>query len=170
MSDSTNIIPVTIQRDLDDVTDPILSNSLREWSFISDVYGRFDYSESLYPIFNSKYILLPSSTIIMAEGENPLSYLFAWVGDGFGVYNKLNFVGRCFGDIPDKGYATQMAKLIHDVKKTRKTTYHTVSAFIDGRNIYYHRLIFPLVEHGEVTAFLTTSVSSQYPYLRSIDR
>jgi hypothetical protein len=141
----------------------MLKCALREWRRISDSDGCFDYSETVHPIFHRPGILLRSSTMILVEGDNPLGWIFAWFGGGFGVYGNKSFLGRTIGQIPDLAYANAVAEPLAAAVRDREIAYHRVFAALDHTFVDYDRLILPMKENGKVTALITTSVSTAFP-------
>ena len=152
---------------LGDIQSPQLIDTLRAWRSIADRNGCYDYSADIAPVFNRPGILLPGSTMLLVEGDNPLGYLFAWFGAGFGLYGNRSYCGYSMGDLPDKNYAAVMAQPLATAVAEKEIAYHRVSCVLDGKRIAYERLILPMTEAGKVTAMVTASVSRDYPVARA---
>jgi len=152
-------LPITVERrSLYEIRSPQLVETLRAWRSISDRDGCYDYTASVSPIFSKPGILLPTSTLILVEGENPLGYIFAWFGTGFGIVNNRSYCGYSVGDLPHRGLAHAAAEPLRDAVHDREIAYHRITCQIDGKPVAYERLILPMKEYGKVTAMVTASI------------
>jgi len=162
--------PEFLRRRLDELVDPALQATMRAWRSVSDADGCYDYSQTIGPIFDTPGILLPSSTIVLIEGDDPLAWIYAWYGAGFGIYGDRSFVGQGLGSMPDRSYVEAAVECLAEAACEGEIAYHRVTAAIDDRLIQYDRLILPMKDENKVTALVTTSVSPDYPFVRERGR
>lgn len=150
---------------LEAVDHPLLLGALKSWLEITGAEHAYQYAD-VVPLLHKDGIFLPSSTFILVEGKDVRNYIMAYFGPGFGIFDGVNLTGRAVGDFPDPSYIDAIEPAWTDVVESGEIAYHRVRTYLDNKRIDYLRLIMPCTEKdGRVTAFVTTSVSRQYPYL-----
>lgn len=138
---------------LDDLADPWLLRSLRSWRRMADARGRVSPGGDLDPILQNRELLLPASTLLVVEGDDPMDFIVAWQGSlsraGLG-----NLLGCRWSDYADAAYAEAAAAPFLRAADSAEIAYHEVFAEVGGRVFHYDRLLLPIMCGGSVGMLL----------------
>jgi hypothetical protein len=138
---------------------PRLRAALTSWEELTDGRGYFDRSRrGLAPLLGSTELVNERSTIIVCEADDPLDYLIAYYGGGFGLYEDRSFVGQRMRDVPDRETVLQMIAGYQDVIRARRPLAQRIAGRFGAIDVVYDRLILPAVNgNGEVDRLITVS-------------
>ena len=145
---------------LDQLKSPRLKAALKAWNEVTEGRGYYDRSQRGFgPLLAKPELMNERSTVIVCEAEDPLDYLIAYYGGGFGLYKDKSFVARRMRDIPDRNATLEMIAGYKDAIARRCPLAHRVSANFGGVSVVYDRLVLPTVStDGTVDRLLTLSV------------
>lgn len=144
---------------------PRLRAALMSWEELTEGSGCFDRSRRGFaPLLAKSDLMNERSTVIVCEADDPLDYLIAYYGGGFGLYNDKSFVAQRMRDIPDREAVLEMIAGYQDVIRERRPLAHRVTGRFGGIDVVYDRLVLPTVnEDGEVDRLITISVELGQP-------
>jgi hypothetical protein len=136
-----------------------LQAALRAWEELTESNGFYDRSRRGFaPLLAKPELMNERSTVIVCEAEDPLDYLIAYYGGGFGLYKDKSFVAQRMRDIPDRDAVLEMIAGYEEVIREKRPRAHRVSGRFGGVDVTYDRLILPTVgESGEVDRLITLS-------------
>lgn len=152
----SSVAPLSLER----VETPRLRAALAAWEELTDSSGCYDRGRRGFgPLLAKPELMNDRSSVIVVEGDDPLDYLFAYYGGGFGLYKDKNFVAQRLRDIPDRDALEAVIAAYRGVIESRRPAAHRVQASFGGVAVTYERLILPTVgEDGEVDRLITLSV------------
>lgn len=142
---------------LDDLADPWLLRSLRSWRRMADARGRVSLGGDLDPIMRNRELLLPASTLLIVEGDDPMDFVVGWQGSHSRIGLGKNLLGCRLGDYSDAAYAAAAAAPLRLAADGAEIAYHEVFAHIGGRAFHYDRILLPIVWRGSVDMLLCVS-------------
>jgi hypothetical protein len=145
---------------LDRLQHPRLRAALQAWDELTERSGCYDRGRRGFgPLLAKPELMNDRSSVIVCEGDDPLDYLFAYYGGGFGLYRDKNFVAQRLRDIPDQDALEAVVAAYRGVIESRQPAAHRVQASFGGVAVTYDRLILPTVgEDGQVDRLITLSV------------
>lgn len=145
---------------LDRVQHPRLKAALRAWEELTESQGFYDRGRRGFgPLLAKPELMNERSAVIVCEGEDPMGYLFAYYGGGFGLYKDKSFVAQRFSDIPDREGARMLATAYAEAIRRRQPMAHRIQGSFGGETVVYDRLILPTVgADGRVDRLITLSV------------
>lgn len=152
----SRVAPLPLER----VQNPRLRAALQAWGELTENSGCYDRGRRGFgPLLAKPELMNDRSSVIVCEGEDPLDYLFAYYGGGFGLYKDKNFVAQRLRDIPDRDAAEAVIAAYRGVIESRRPAAHRVQASFGGVALTYERLILPTIgEDGQVDRLITLSV------------
>lgn len=141
------------------VEHPRLKAALRAWEELTENRGFYDRSRRGFgPLLAKPELMNERSAVIVCEGDDPMDYLIAYYGGGFGLYKDKSFVAQRMRDIPDPDAILHMVAAYKDAIRDRRPLYHRISGPFGGVDVTYDRLILPTVgETGGVDRLITLS-------------
>ncbi len=136
-----------------------LQAALKAWEELTEDRGYYDRSRRGFaPLLAKPELMNERSTVIVCEADDPLDYLIAYYGGGFGLYRDKCFVAQRMRDIPDREAVLEMIAGYEDVVRERRPLAHRVTGRFGGVDVVYDRLVLPTVnENGEVDRLITVS-------------
>lgn len=145
---------------LDRVQHPRLKAALRAWEELTQSEGVYDRGRRGFgPLLAKPELMNERSAVIVCEGDDPMNYLFAYYGGGFGLYKDKSFVAQRFSDIPDREGALMLASAYEEAIRQRRPLAHRIHGSFGGETVVYDRLILPTMgENGQVDRLITLSV------------
>lgn len=148
---------------LERIDHPRLKAALRAWDELTEKRGFYDRSRRGFgPLLAKPELMNERSAVIVCEAEDPLEYLIAYYGGGFGLYRDKSFVAQRMRDIPDREAVLQMVDGYKDAIRDRRPLAHRVSGRFGGVDVTYDRLVLPTVgEGGQVDRLITLSAERE---------
>lgn len=152
---SNRVIPLPLSR----VDHPRLKAALRAWDELTEGRGYYDRSRRGFgPLLAKPELMNDRSAVIVCESDDPLEYLIAYYGGGFGLYKDVSLVARRMRDLPDRDAVLHMVAAYKDVIRARRPLAHRVFGKFGGIAVTYDRLVLPTVgDNGEVDRLITLS-------------
>ncbi len=155
-----NVAPSVVALPLDRLQHRRLQAALKAWDDLTESCGYYDRSRRGFaPLLAKPDLMNERSTVIVCEADDPLDYLIAYYGGGFGLYKDKSFVAQRMRDIPDRQAVLEMIAGYKDAIAERRPVAHRVSGNFGGVGVTYDRLVLPTVgEDGKVDRLITLSV------------
>ncbi len=144
---------------LEKIRRPKLVEALQCWYRLCGTGGLYRREElGFRPLVATPEILNGRSSVITADEDNPLSYVFAYYGGDFNVYEDRNFAAQRLQDIPDWDVVRVIITCLGEAIEARAPLAHRISGNFGGVEITYDRIIFPNVNKANVIdRFVTLS-------------
>ncbi|MDA1101667.1 MAG: hypothetical protein O2967_22125 [Proteobacteria bacterium] len=144
---------------LEKIADPDLVLALKRWYQLCGKGGLYRREELGFgPLVGAPEILNGRSSVVAADADDPMNYVFAFFGGDFNVYDDRNFVARYLHDIPDKDVMATIITCYAEAIEARAPLAHRIDGIFDGINLTYDRIIFPTINKaGKVDRLVTLS-------------
>lgn len=144
---------------LEKIADQNLILALKRWYQLCGQSGLYRREELGFgPLVGAPEILNGRSSVVAADADDPMNFVFAFFGDDFGVYDDRNFVARRLHEIPDKDIISAIITCFTEAIEARAPLAHRIEGAFGGVDITYDRIIFPTVNKiGKVDRLVTLS-------------
>jgi hypothetical protein len=152
-----HVVPLPLNR----VQHPRLRAALIAWNELTgDTGGVYDRARRGFgPLLGKPEIVNDRTSVIVCDGADPLGYLIAYWGGGFGVHKDKSFVARRVCDLLGEEEARAVTAAYREVICERRPRAHRVTARYGDQFITYDRIVLPTTgDDGEVDRLITLSV------------